>query len=101
MSSIPGITGACRRASAILESVALVMARPRRAPEMVAGLQPEACARSVAFQPRRASSRSSLVRFKRTVIGFFTSTSVGYTRRNRPDPAGVFLPGSDEWHPSG
>jgi protein SCO1 len=77
---MPGRTGAWRRASAIRDTVELVMARPRRAPEMVAGLQPEALARSVAFQPRRASSRSSRSGLSRIVIAFATGTAQGYMR---------------------
>jgi hypothetical protein len=68
--STPGTTGALRRASAILRSVSLVTWRPRRAPEMVEGLQPDALARSVALHPRRASSRSIRAGLIRAPKGF-------------------------------
>ncbi len=78
---MPATTGALRKASAILASVALVTERPRRAAEMVAGLQPDAFARSVAFHPRRASSRSRRVGLSRMLIGVASVTRLGYGGR--------------------
>ena len=59
--STPGTTGAERNALAILQSVPLETGRPRRAAEIVPTLTADALARSVAFQPRRANSRSRRV----------------------------------------
>src|SRR6202521_2273392 len=91
--STPGTTGALSSASAILRRVSLVTLRPRRAPEMVEGLQPDALARSVALQPRRASSRSIRAGLMRTLIGFESHYRCGLQEVEPRGPGGRMVRG--------